>query len=56
MRRKRLIEMLENIEIVRCEKCGGVAYRLSGKSCQDIADFVQEEIMDMKRQAAKVKG
>jgi hypothetical protein len=56
MRRKALIEMLAEVEIMRCEIAGKITYRISGKSCEDVADFVQEELLREKDHRQYEKG
>jgi hypothetical protein len=62
MRRDKLIEMLSGIEIeVKCtgrNNSGDYFYeaRISNKSCEDIADFVQDELREQRQREEKRKN
>lgn len=58
IRRKAIIELLDGIEIDRCPVGDRTTYKISAKSKADIADFIQEILLQQKneRQYDKRKG
>ena len=60
MLRDRLIEMLQNIEIITMIPVGtnilqSASGNISKKSCEDIADFVQAEMKEQRQRIYKSK-
>lgn len=51
MRRDKLKELLKSVEI---EVTGRTAF-ISNKSCEDIADFIQEELVEQRKRDYKKK-